>query len=312
MNVSVIIPTRNRAPLLENCLERLVPLLGRDDEVIVVDNGSNDDTKVVVLNYYEKFSVRYLTEPNRGPSFARNLGISHANSEILAFLDDDCLVSPHWLSEIKRTCKKEAGKNENNVYQGKIKHRFLKTNFLSQVFYLRNRKNWNQIKKGISWRKYGYINFLQAGNFFLRKTILDSLDYVFDAETFPFIGEERDLAIKLQLAGHNIVYIPEVRVTHIKKTPNIFRSFVVTFFYGRAEGILESRYAVQPKIKKLFEKELGFSEKRSVGIKKLLSLGKQFRTLGLIFYLGVVAYLFTREGVFLLGKLYGKFLATSS
>ncbi|MCG7900408.1 MAG: glycosyltransferase [Candidatus Thiodiazotropha weberae] len=93
MSVSVIIPTYNRASTLPRALDSVFaqtqPLL----EVIVIDDGSEDETKTVVERDYP--DVIYLSQTNSGVSHARNTGIRHAKGEWLALLDSD----DSWLPE---------------------------------------------------------------------------------------------------------------------------------------------------------------------------------------------------------------------
>ena len=93
--VSVIIPTFNRAQLVG---EAVVSALGQeavDFEVIVVDDGSTDDTRSVLAAFGA--AIRPVFQPNRGVSAARNTGIRTANREWLAFLDSDDLWLPRKL-----------------------------------------------------------------------------------------------------------------------------------------------------------------------------------------------------------------------
>lgn len=95
MSVSVIIPTFNGAPRLGHCLDALLPqTVGIDAEILVVDDGSTDDTREVVARYS---SVRLLSQKNGGPAAARNRGALEAKGTIILFTDDDCVPTPGWL-----------------------------------------------------------------------------------------------------------------------------------------------------------------------------------------------------------------------
>ena len=101
LSVGVIIPTRNRADMLHNTLEALTRQTRAPDEVIVVDNGSTDNTRQVIERFEDLLPVRYFYEPVPGAGQARNTGIRHANSEVLAFTDDDCIPDSDWLHFIE-------------------------------------------------------------------------------------------------------------------------------------------------------------------------------------------------------------------
>ena len=78
---SVIIPAYNRARLLPAAIDSVLAQETRDFELIVVDDGSTDGTIDVVRSYGEQ--VKLLSQPNRGPGAARNLGIRHARGATL-------------------------------------------------------------------------------------------------------------------------------------------------------------------------------------------------------------------------------------
>jgi len=87
MDISVIIPTHNRAELLPRALDSVLEQTRPPDEIIVVDDGSDDGTDELVRRQYP--SVRYLHQRNRGVSAARNRGIAAAGGEWIALLDSD-------------------------------------------------------------------------------------------------------------------------------------------------------------------------------------------------------------------------------
>jgi glycosyltransferase involved in cell wall biosynthesis len=86
LSLSVIVPTRNRARLLNRALKSVV---GCSAEVVVVDDGSEDDTPEIVQRYARR-GVRYIALPERrGPCYARNVGIAQATGDYVLLLDDD-------------------------------------------------------------------------------------------------------------------------------------------------------------------------------------------------------------------------------
>jgi glycosyltransferase involved in cell wall biosynthesis len=100
--------TYNRHELLREALESIVSNEIGDGvryEVVVVDNNSTDQTRDVVQSFIERgnTNIRYLFEGRQGLSYARNAAIATARSNILAFTDDDVLVSANWIATIKRS-----------------------------------------------------------------------------------------------------------------------------------------------------------------------------------------------------------------
>lgn len=85
--VSVVIPTYNRASLIPSSIESVLGQTYKRIELIVVDDGSTDDTQAVLAGYGDKIKV--ICQQNAGPAIARNRGIAAATGDIIAFLDSD-------------------------------------------------------------------------------------------------------------------------------------------------------------------------------------------------------------------------------
>ncbi len=103
--VSIIISTRNRAPALARCLET-VRLIRADTpwELVVVNNGSTDDTPETLRGFAQRSRVRMqiANEPVAGLSRARNAGAWVARGEILIFTDDDCYIQSDFVDQYRR------------------------------------------------------------------------------------------------------------------------------------------------------------------------------------------------------------------
>ncbi|WP_040630462.1 glycosyltransferase family 2 protein [Fortiea contorta] len=93
--VSVVIPAYNYAKYLAKTLDSVFAQTYRPIEVIVVDDGSTDNTAEIVRAYPE---VRYFYQSNQGVSVTRNVGIAAAQGEFIAFIDGDDIWKPHKLS----------------------------------------------------------------------------------------------------------------------------------------------------------------------------------------------------------------------
>lgn len=91
--VSVIIPAYNSARFVKEAIESVFAQTYGDYEIIVIDDGSIDNTKGVIAPYLDK--IKYIYQQNQGASSARNTGIRHSQGEYIAFLDADDI----WLPE---------------------------------------------------------------------------------------------------------------------------------------------------------------------------------------------------------------------
>jgi glycosyltransferase involved in cell wall biosynthesis len=99
IRVSVIVPAFNSQTTIARCLQALErqTLSQEHYEVIVVDDGSTDDTRGRVQSYAQP---RLLTQRHAGPAAARNLGAQHARGEIVLFTDADCEPVPDWIEQM--------------------------------------------------------------------------------------------------------------------------------------------------------------------------------------------------------------------
>ena len=104
MFLSVVIPTYNRKPILEKCLralesQRFMPqTIVEDYEVIVVDDGSTDETQTWLEAYAQSFSrLHWYSQNHQGPASARNLGVQQATGDTIVFIDSDLVVTDSFL-----------------------------------------------------------------------------------------------------------------------------------------------------------------------------------------------------------------------
>jgi len=103
MKVSIIIPTINRPKNLEKCLKNLtINTNYKDYEIIIVDSSTSVNALKNNREIAEKFQARYVYEPRKGLSIARNTGIKNAKGDIIVFIDDDFIVARDWLKYIIR------------------------------------------------------------------------------------------------------------------------------------------------------------------------------------------------------------------
>lgn len=149
--VSVVVPTHNRADLVCETIDSVLAQTYRDFEVIVVDDGSSDETPAVLAAYRDR--IRVIRQPNQGVSSARNAGIGAATGEFVAFLDSDDLWLPTKLERQVALLDEDAGlglvysdgetfdgetscplalfSQANRLYQGDVLHQLFVGNFIS-------------------------------------------------------------------------------------------------------------------------------------------------------------------------------------
>jgi glycosyltransferase involved in cell wall biosynthesis len=107
--VSIVVPAHNAAPWLRDTLDCALAQSWPHKEVIVVDDGSTDAT-LAAAREYEDRGVRVLSQPNRGPSAARNAGVQASRGAYVQYLDADDLMSPDKLElQVQRLAQEPAG-----------------------------------------------------------------------------------------------------------------------------------------------------------------------------------------------------------
>lgn len=126
--ISVVIPIYNVSPYLRLCLESIKNQTYPHFEVLLVNDGSRDDSKDICQEFIHKDErFRYFEQENLGISFARNTGILNSNGEFNTFIEGDDFVDPNYLEELYHTALKndseivigsykEFNENDNNYY----------------------------------------------------------------------------------------------------------------------------------------------------------------------------------------------------
>lgn len=92
-SISVILPTFNRAQFISQAIESALRQTHPPDEIIIIDDGSTDDTGKIVAGFGKK--IKYVWQQNQGPAAARNHGMRLARGDFFAFLDSDDLWMPN-------------------------------------------------------------------------------------------------------------------------------------------------------------------------------------------------------------------------
>ena len=100
MKLSIILPVYNAGPFLEKCLDSIVPELGEEVELIIVNDGSTDNSREIAEKYASSYdSIKVLCKKNSGQVETRNLGIRAATGEYICFIDADDWVEPGYYNK---------------------------------------------------------------------------------------------------------------------------------------------------------------------------------------------------------------------
>jgi len=198
-SASIIIPTFNGASRIGNCLDSLEKqTAGRNVEILVVDDGSTDNTANVVRGYS---SVRLIPQANAGPASARNRGALEAKGKILLFTDDDCVPMPDWLEAMLGPFKDPEVVGAKGVYR--THQRSLAARFV-QIEY----EDKYRLMAGLS--RIDFIDTYSAA--FRRDRFLDMTGY---DTSFPVAcAEDIELSYRMSARGWKMTFVPAAIVYH--------------------------------------------------------------------------------------------------
>ncbi len=209
MKLSVIIPTHNRADILEICLNKLTRQQGVDFEVIVVDDGSEDHTAKVVAGFED---VIYIKQKSSQQGVARNKGAKKATGDILLFIGDDGFAEPGLLMQHMNT--HVLNPDENVVVLGHTTwDPFLEINPYMQFL---ESSGWqfayHLLKPGFIDHPEPY-KFFYTSNISLKKSLFDKEK--FNTKFTEYGWEDIELGYRLwSKHGMRLFYEPDAKVLH--------------------------------------------------------------------------------------------------
>jgi GT2 family glycosyltransferase len=232
LRASIIVPTFNRSALLPETLSALLQQdYPQDYEVVVVDDGSRDETPRVLEEWSGRHrgQLRVFRQVNGGPARARNRGCHEARGTFLAFIDDDCLAERSWLRSLEAALEGSraaavAGAviNPNEGWVGRY------INLEAVIDHVVSRD--------------GTVAELITGNAGVRAEVFRELGG-FDEMIRVAGGEDTEFSLRLWAAGHHIVYAPEARVRHQSRV-GLSGYLRMIFRHGRGRRRLCERFPV--------------------------------------------------------------------
>jgi len=210
MSFSVVIPTFRRPDTLFSVLEALAgQSVPPEFEVVVIDDGSGDDTPARLAAFRPPYPFRFFTQPNSGPATARNRGVREARHEIVLFLGDDTVPEPGLLA-VHARAHAEPHPNPVAVLGYTTWPLGLKVSpFLHHI-------NEYGLQFGyglISDRDRVPFNFFYTSNVSLPRALL--LDAGLFDTSFPHAAwEDIEVAYRLMQRGMRMLYRPEAVARH--------------------------------------------------------------------------------------------------
>lgn len=238
LSASVIIANWNGARHLRVCLDSLRRQTHPDFEVIVVDNGSTDESVAMVQREYP--DVRLLALPaNYGFVVACNRGAALARGEVLVMLNNDTEAEPGWLEALCRALEAhpEAGAAASKLLLFDRRDTLHSAgDTLGPDFMPANRGVW-EVDRG-QYDHDPWVFGACGGAAAYRRTVWEQLGG-FDERLYMYL-EDVDLAWRMQRAGWRTLFVPEARVYHHLSATGGGR--IASYYVGRNTVLLHRRY----------------------------------------------------------------------
>lgn len=190
MKLSIVIPAFNEAGYIGKCLEfALKATVGYDAEIIVVDNGSHDETKAIVKSFSR---VTLIEETRKGTNQARQAGLNIASGDLVANIDADNLITPKWMAKALKSFEKNPKLvGLSGPYMFYDLPAF--SNFLIKIYY------WLAYPVYIIGNKLGKGGAVMGGNVVFKKSaLIKAGGYNTDLK---FYGDDTDTANRLNKVG---------------------------------------------------------------------------------------------------------------
>jgi hypothetical protein len=229
--ISVVIPNWNGKKFLKTCLDSLRSQSFKDFEIILVDNGSKDESVKFVEENYPEVEIIALKE-NTGFAKAVNIGIRNAKGNLVALLNNDTEAHPDWLKNLKLAFEKYP---EHAFFACKMlcfDQRDIIDSAGDGYSLLGKRYSIHRIgsgqKDGPKFNQFREVFSACGGAAAYRKKLFEKIG-LFDEDFFAFC-EDIDLSFRAQLAGLRCLYIPSAVVYHLRgatvKKTNYFNEYL--------------------------------------------------------------------------------------
>lgn len=206
--ITVVVATRNRAPLLHDCIQSLIQQDFPADhyEIIVVDDGSTDETPNVLptlKSEQDRPVMRYLRPDGRGLTKARNAGLRAAVGDPIVFVDDDVIAPKSWLRAVAEGCLRHP---EAGCFGGPVR---LRLEGEPPRFCGRDPLGDSHVDLGDTEHP---VDGACGANMALRRAAIEKVG-MFN-ELLAAVGDEVEWESRLKEAGGQIIYLPEAGVWH--------------------------------------------------------------------------------------------------
>lgn len=244
--VSVIIPVFNAEKNIERCIQSLLKQQYSDFEILVIDDGSTDNTLSILDHYNKNEKIRIFYQENKGVSVARNLGIKNSRGKYIGFVDADDEVLPNFLNNLVRAINIKEDIDVSicgfEIKDAKTKKLNYKTNFQDKIVSSENLISHifdSNGPMGFVWNKLW------------KKEVIDKNQISFRADVT--MAEDLIFVIDYLLCSKNVFIINSIEYVYYQNSNSLSSSFKVKKqvmnFVPAYEHYKKSGYIIENKLK---------------------------------------------------------------
>ena len=230
MNLSIIVPVYNSSRFLNSCLDTIMNELYGNDELILVNDGSTDNSLEICEDYAKKDErIRIINNSNHGVSYSRNLGIDAATKDFIMFVDSDDLLVKGWRLIINLI------KEDNDItyFSFQFKNQqglYTKEEILDSIIGYSEKNNLIKYISGPCSKVYS-INFLKKNKIYFNVNLINGEDLIFNIEVILHANSFECISKSIYLYRFN--------------TNSSSHTFIASFFTSNEEFLIQLEKILQ-------------------------------------------------------------------
>lgn len=250
--LTVLLATKNRARILRDVLESFCHLQSPSGgwKVVVVDNGSTDETAQIIASFANRLPLHAVREPTLGKNNALNAGLAMAEGDLIVFTDDDVFPHPDWLVQLRKAADTEPG---YTMFGGAIVPRWetppphwVQWLELGPMYALTD----PSLKNGPipSYNVYGANMAIRTRIFELGMRFNPSMGP--RGSSYP-MGSETEFTRRLEQQGHGAWYVPDAVVEHFIRKAQLKKAWIMQRAVRYGRGRYRLLYAAEDASRRL-------------------------------------------------------------
>lgn len=239
--LSIIVPVYNVEKYLDKCLDRILNSTYKDFELIVINDGTKDNSEQIITKYLEKEEykdkIRYISKENSGLSDTRNLGMSKATGDYIAFVDSDDYIEPNmYETMMNKAIEKDfdiVASDVRLVYENSDKEKIVSSAYEKDLISKDEIKQTMLVYYPVVWNKI-YKKSLLEGIEFSKGVWYEDME--FNLKVYPrikSIGVVKEPLYNYLQRGNSITY------TYNDKLYDIITNMDTVIKYYKEQGMYE-------------------------------------------------------------------------